>query len=51
MASAMCFFSLFNAWVIDEGETNKAPILTRKAMIDAFLYSTLAGILVTILYA
>ncbi|MDR3204674.1 MAG: ABC transporter permease [Deltaproteobacteria bacterium] len=44
------FFCLYNCWTIPEGGYNLAPGAVRRAMCEAFVYSTLAGVLVTILY-
>ncbi|MDR2461164.1 MAG: ABC transporter permease [Deltaproteobacteria bacterium] len=51
MSLTMCFFSLFNAFEINENESARIPFLTRRAMMEAFFFCTLAGVLVTLLYA
>lgn len=45
------FYQIYNAWLLDEeGDFHEAPPLVRRAMCEAFVYGTLAGVLVTVLY-
>jgi ABC-type transporter Mla maintaining outer membrane lipid asymmetry permease subunit MlaE len=46
----MCFFCLYNGWQIEVGQNNLGPVVARKAMAESFIFSTLAGVLVTVLY-
>jgi ABC-type transporter Mla maintaining outer membrane lipid asymmetry permease subunit MlaE len=48
---ALGFFQLHNAWILPEdGFGRAAPALTRRGMCEAFVYGTMAGVLVTVLY-
>jgi ABC-type transporter Mla maintaining outer membrane lipid asymmetry permease subunit MlaE len=47
---ALGFFLLYNAWALPRDDFRRAPGVVRRAMCEAFVYGTLAGVLVTILY-
>jgi ABC-type transporter Mla maintaining outer membrane lipid asymmetry permease subunit MlaE len=47
---AMGFFCLFHAWQTPDGDMRQAPAISRRAMGEGFIFSTLAGVLITILY-
>jgi ABC-type transporter Mla maintaining outer membrane lipid asymmetry permease subunit MlaE len=44
------FFQLYNAWVLPRDDFRRAPGVVRRAMCEAFVYGTMAGVMVTILY-
>jgi phospholipid/cholesterol/gamma-HCH transport system permease protein len=47
---SLSFFCLYNAWQISDDHPGRAPWITRRAMAESFFFSTLAGVLVTVLY-
>jgi ABC-type transporter Mla maintaining outer membrane lipid asymmetry permease subunit MlaE len=49
-SSILGFYCLYNAFQIGPGAYLRLASTTRKAMTEAFFYSTLAGVLVTIFY-
>lgn len=51
MAFTMCFFCLYSAWRFDSRDLSKAPSALRTGLIEASVFSALAGILVTVFYA
>jgi ABC-type transporter Mla maintaining outer membrane lipid asymmetry permease subunit MlaE len=44
------FFCLYQAWQTPEGDMHQAPTMSRRAMSEAFVYGTLAEVLITVLY-
>jgi phospholipid/cholesterol/gamma-HCH transport system permease protein len=45
------FFQIYNAWLMPEGQgQGEAPAMVRRGMKEAFVYSAMASVLVTVLY-
>ncbi|MDR1658417.1 MAG: ABC transporter permease [Deltaproteobacteria bacterium] len=50
IGASIGFFCLYNAWQMPGRSFRLAPQVSRRAMCEAFVFSTLAGVLVTVLY-
>ncbi|MDR1166160.1 MAG: ABC transporter permease [Deltaproteobacteria bacterium] len=51
MALSMSFFALCAAWDMEEEDLFSIPRVTRRAMMEAFFFASLTGLLVTVFYA